>query len=404
MISSSQQFLLQCLSDFLHARTGVVASQTEINWDEVFQMAVTHSIEGIIFRQCQNTIPVEIKKKYLRQYLGHAVLSFNREKIIKELTNRFEVCRIPTIYMKGSVFRDYYPIPPLRSMGDIDLIIQPSDREKTDHILQKEMGFQRFIENHAVWTYWKDSIFIEVHDHMFYENLANRIDYRAYFDNIWEHCHNAQVFGIESSNQYVPDEEFHFLYLMTHTAKHIINNGSGFRAFLDMVFMTKQCDLDWDWLKTELERLELLDFTKTCFALCERWFDVEMPFGNKSLDESFFQEITEKTFRDGVFGLENRQNAGAHTAKEIKRGEGSYISGALTLTIKKLFPSYRDMQLIPWYSWVDKKPWLMPAAWVYRWIYCIKNKRRAGMDLLMEPFSLRDTVEKREALIRSWGL
>ena len=403
MLSASQQFLLQCLKDHLNNRE-TVETGPDPGWDDVFATALAHSVDGLLFHQCQKILPGEIKKKYLKQYLAHAVISFKREEILSDLLKRLEVKDIPVVFMKGSVFRDFYPIPALRSMGDIDLIIRSEDRKKTDHILQSEMGFQRFIDNHAVWTYWKNNIYIEIHDHMFYENLANRVDYRAYFDQVWEHCHNAQVFDIASDSLFVPDEAFHFLYLVTHTAKHIINNGSGFRAYLDMVMMVKSCDLDWEWIEAELKELKLLEFTRTSFALCGRWFDVKMPLGEKHLDESFYREVTLKTFEDGLFGLENKKNAGAHTAKEIKRSEKAYLTGALRLSMHKLFPPYRDMQLIPWYAWVDGKPWLMPAAWVYRWIYCIRNKKNDSMDLLAEPFTMRETVEKREALIRSWGL
>ena len=109
-------------------------------------------------------------------------------------------------------------------------------------------------------------------------------------------------------------------------------------------------------------------------------------------------------FRDGVFGLKNKQNAAAHTAKEVKRAKGPYWLTALDLTRKKLFPPYEDMQLIPWYAFVDGRPWLLPAAWVYRWGYCLAHKRKHGTALLAEPFTKRETVERRERLIRDWGL
>ena len=62
------------------------------------------------------------------------------------------------------------------------------------------------------------------------------------------------------------------------------------------------------------------------------------------------------------------------------------------------------MQLIPWYAFVDGRPWLLPAAWVYRWGYCLAHKRKHGTALLAEPFTKRETVERRERLIRDWGL
>ena len=109
-------------------------------------------------------------------------------------------------------------------------------------------------------------------------------------------------------------------------------------------------------------------------------------------------------FNDGMFGLENEQNEAAHAAKEIKRSKDSYWISAAKLTIHRLFPPYRDMQLVPWYSFVDGRPWLLPFAWVYRWFYTATHKFKQSKDLLTEPFAKRKVIEKRENLIRGWGL
>ncbi len=403
MLSSSQSFFLQCLSDFLNDKT-TKSPEDPIDWHEIFKMASSHSLGGILFHQCKELIPETVKKKYMRQYFGNLAISVKRQEEIKKLINYFEGQSVSAVFMKGSVFRDFYPLPHLRSMGDIDFIIRTEQRKKTDDILIDQMGYQRFIDNHAVWTYSKDNIFLEVHDHMFYEHLSNQIDYRSYFDHVWEHCTNEPVFGVESDYLFVPEVNFHFLYLMTHTAKHIINNGSGFRPYLDMVLMVKQCHLDWEWIKKELDKLELLTFTRICFAFCEYWFHVKMPLKKKQLNEDFYKKVTEKTFIDGTFGLGNQQNIGANAAKEIKRNEKSYLFGAGKLTLKKLFPPYEDLQLIPWYSWIDGRPWLVPAAWVYRVFYCMIKKRKHSEDLLLEPFTKKEEVKQRQLYLQRWGL
>lgn len=403
MISRTQSYLLQCLAGFVN-NVPMEEPDPDTDWKGLLELARSHSVVGIVCHQCRAFLPEDIRREYLRAYLGHVAFSVRWEEVTAELARRFEAYGISAVFMKGAVFREYYQLPPLRSMGDLDIIIRPEDREKTDHILKEDMGFQCFVNNHAVWTYWKGNLYLEVHDHMFYEELANRVDYRSYFDRIWDHCHRAPVFGTGSENLLVPDEDFHFLYLMAHTAKHVVNNGAGFRAYLDMVLLAKHGELDRAFLEEELRRLELLDFTRTCSALCGRWFGTGLPLDGKPLEEAVYEKLTEKTFRDGVFGLENRQNAGAHTAKEVRRREGSYLGNAVALTLRKAFPSYEHMQLIPWYSWVDGKPWLLPAAWVYRWFYCLKNKRDHSVDLVAEPFAKRGMVEEREALLRDWGL
>ena len=402
MISAADKKMLGYLKDFVHCEESVFDEHTD--WDDLIQTSIRHSLDGIIYKQCRSVIPKEIRRKYLKQYLANASISFQRKSEINRLKEGFERNGIQAVFMKGSVFRDYYPIPALRSMGDIDFIIHEEDRNTVDSIFIEQLGYQKFIDNHSVWTYFKGNIYIEVHTHMFYENLANDIDYAGYFDHIFEHIKHGKVFDLESDSIYIPDENYHFLYLMTHTAKHIINSGSGFRAYLDMVLMTQKCDLDWDWIKEELIKLKLLEFTETCFALCEKWFDVKMPLDHKELDPSFFEEITEKTFHDGVFGLGNKANEGAHSAKEIKRKDKGYWLTAMHLSLQMLFPSYQDMILPEWYSFLRGRPWLLPVGWIYRWGYCIAHKSKASLNRLTEPFRIKKKIEKREDYISTWGL
>ena len=403
MISYSQHLLLKYLQDHFRGITPPECQNTPI-MDELFLTASAQSLDGIIFYQCRNALSQDIRRKYAKRYLSHVIFSFSRKETLEQLTQLAEEENIPLVFMKGSVFRNYYPVPALRSMGDIDIIIRKEDKDKMNHLLMNQMGFNRFIDNHSVWTYFKGKFYIEVHTHMFYENLANDVDYIEYFDHLFEHIKHGKVFDLESDSIYIPEENYHFLYLMTHTAKHIINSGSGFRAYMDMVLMTQKCDIDWEWIKQELIKLKLLDFTETCFALCERWFDVKMPLEHKELDPSFFEEITEKTFHDGVFGLGNKANEGAHSAKEIKRKDKGYWLTAMHLSLQMLFPSYQDMILPEWYSFLRGRPWLLPVGWIYRWGYCIAHKSKASLNRLTEPFRIKKKIKKREDYISTWGL
>ena len=234
----------------------------------------------------------------------------------------------------------------------------------------------------------------ELHDHMFYEPLRNNVDYRAFFDKAWDYAAD----GI--------DPNFHLLYMIAHMAKHIINSGIGFRAFLDLVFCCEYEGekLRWDWIKSRLEDLQLIDFAKTCFTLCREWFHVETPLSYGILDSEFFINATDKAFDDGIFGLENKQNEAAASAKQISRTEAPYFIGAVKLTLRRIFPSYRDMQLVPWYSFLDGRPWLLPAAWIYRWFYCLKNKLHSSVDLIGEPFLKREQIDERNERISRWGI
>ena len=406
MKQRTDELFVQYLSDFCrNIRSAEPASDTVLN--ELMQLSEAHSLAGIVYAQFQRSVAMTPAQHRFHQYfLMDAFYSVNRCFLLREIAREFLASGISFICMKGAVFRDYYPVPELRSMGDVDLIIHLEDIKEADRIMTEVLGYRRFVDHQSVWTYILDQFQFEIHNQMFYENLTNHVDYISYFNKVWEHCHLAPVFGVESPNMYVPDEDFHFLYLMTHTAKHVINSGSGFRAYLDMVMMTRSCKdtLDWHHIEEELKTLKLLEFTKVCFSCCEKWFDIEMPLKKKALDEKLFREITEKTLKDGIFGFDNAENKPAASAKYIRRSTAPYTAAAIGKGIKKIFPPYEDLQLVPWYSFIDGRPWLLPVAWAYRWGYCIIKKLRHSIDLLTEPFTRKKDVLDREALIGKWGL
>ena len=256
-MTAEQELFLSCLSDFCSGE------ETEprpglIDYDKLFQIAEEQSLASVIYEQYCRRIPSN--GRFHSAFLSDVFLSVNRKHLLEEILSHFSEAGIAVIAMKGSVFRDYYPVPALRSMGDIDLIIHPEDRKKSDEIMTNVLGYHRMVDNHAVWTYWTGYIMFEIHDHMFYESLTSRFDYRGYFDHVWDHVKPGTVFGLRYDNLLVPEDSFHFLYLMAHSAKHIINKGSGFRAFLDMALMAHndQASLNWSWICWNSQKLVLL--------------------------------------------------------------------------------------------------------------------------------------------------
>lgn len=399
-----QNYFIQLIKDYVHGNRSK-ASEKDLDWDLLYKYASAQSLCGIIYYQCRDIqgISDKAKQRLNSGFLSDVYLSVNTDYEMEKIEKLFTENKIEYLPFKGSVIRNYYPHPELRTMGDRDILIHKEDCDKADAIM-KSLKYNRMIDNHAVWTYTKPYVMFEIHNTMFYEHLSNNFNYRNYFENIWVFSHKT-----EESCRYTPDVKAHFLYMITHTAKHIINKGIGLRAFLDLTFFCRnrlpyQSHIEeWDWIVNELKRIKLYEFTAKCFSLCEKWFAIKMPFHDSEISETFIQQTEEKIFKDGLFGLENSDNAVAHTAKEIHRTQ-TYLTTAFKLTMNKLFPPYRDLQLIPWYSWVDGKPWLLPAAWIYRWFYCIFHKYRQGISLLSEPYAKRKLVNKRNMYLNQWGL
>lgn len=401
---NEKEYFIRVLRDYVH---GSVSAEPEepFNWFQLYKYAKKHDLQGIVYTQCRNmkSISHPVLKLLSKGFMSDVYLSVNDDYAVSQIEKLFSEEGIAYMPFKGSLIRDYYPNPELRTMGDRDILIHKSDCNKADEIMIR-LEYDRMIDNHAVWTYTKPHLMFEIHNEMFYETLTSDFDYRAYFSKSWDSAVKEN-----SSMKYIPDHRIHFLYIIAHTAKHIVNHGIGFRAFLDMVFYCKaypeqSFQNDWNWIKRELIRMKLYDFCLVCFVLCSKWFETDMPFIKEADKDIDFESFENKIFNDGLFGLKNRENEAAHTAKELRKSRHPFIITALMITARQLFPPYRDLQLIPWYSWVDGKPWLLPAAWVYRWIYCLIHKRTESRDLLLEPYTKQNQIRMRDEYLDKWRL
>ena len=405
-MTKEQRYFITLLSDYIHGRQSK-APAYHVNWSQIASIASEQVLSGIIYQQCRKMkkISTSAERRLKEGYFSDVYQSVNSDCAYREVADALEKSEIDYLPFKGTMLRNYYPVPELRTMGDRDILIRHKDRKKSDQAVLA-LGYTKFVDNIAVWTYVRPYLMFEIHDVMFYEHLSNGVDYRGYFSNVW----NSAVRVKSRSHGYVPDPAFHFLYLMAHTAKHLTNKGMGFRAFLDMVFFCRNAERvdgkapDWEQIRTELEELSLYEFTCVCFSLCEAWFGVSMPFEKKRLEPGFARLAAEKIFRDGLFGLSNEDNASAQAAKEIRRYSGRYSISALKLMVRRVCPRYDDMRVVKWYGFLDGRPWLLPIAWAYRWIHSLKHKSRQGWALVTEPYRRKKQIEERELYLSRWGL
>ena len=401
---NAQDFMIQILRDYVHLEATDLPD-VNINWKCFYDYVKEQDLRGIAYYQCRDILGFNpfVKRLLSDGFLSDAYLSVNTDYEMHRIEVRLTENQIEYLPFKGSIIRNYYPHPELRTMGDRDILIHAYDCKKADQIM-RNLGYDRMIDNHAVWTYTRPHLMFEIHNRMFYEDLTTRTDYKEYFDAVWDTAERSS-----DGYCYYPDPKMHFIYMMVHTAKHIINKGIGFRAFLDMTFFSINAlpvglhKAEWQWIEEELRRIELYEFTARCFSLCEKWFDVKMPFACAELSEEFYEYVQSKIFRDGLFGLENEDNSASNTAKQVYKSD-AYFKTAVRLTIHKLFPPYHDLQLVPWYSWIDGKPWLLPAAWIYRWFYCIIHKFGYSLGVLFEPVMKKRQIKKRESYLDQWGL
>lgn len=403
-MTEADKCYLSVLADYCNGRKTIPEHPDDpAFWKRICTLAEAHATSGIVWKQCgqflqekQMEIAGRIHKGFMQEILKYHCA----RQDLQEVSEALKEAEIPFLLMKGARVQNYYPEPALRTMADIDILIRKEDRGKSDRIM-KNMGFYSYIGNQAVWVYDRDLVSYEFHDRMMYETLTSSVDYSAYFDQVWEHL----VPDPETGMQQI-EPSYHYLYLLVHLAKHVIHAGMGFRSFMDLSFAAEQEKdrIDWDWLQQELRYLQLDHFAATCASLCKYWFGVSLPFAGLPLTEEFLTEATERVIEDGTFGRRGRRNTEGYAAKDIKRSRLPYWLESIRIMFKRAFPSYQDMRIIPWYSFLDGRPWLLPAAWIYRWFRALTKNPVGGTHTLLEPVEKRKIIEQREKYLDQWGL
>lgn len=397
-MTNEQSFFLTVAADFVNGRP-TVSPSFDIDWRELESIGASQNMTGIIYCQCRDLIPAEYMPAFEKAFRGEVMRSVCRREDMAELEET--LCRegIEYIPVKGSIVAPLYPVPQLRTMGDMDIVIHEADRERLSGIMTAN-GFRMENDLHVA-GFSRDVVSYEFHDLLFYDDEVIQSGYSEYFNGIWE---KSRV--CENGLRREPDPSFHFIYLLAHLARHIVRCGCGFRQFMDIAVCVRALGdrLDTGYIRSELDALGLGNFSKSCFALCELWFGVAMPFPHGEPSPGFFERSSEILFKNGVFGHEDERNFLGYTANSYRKSRLPYFLTSLLVILGRIFPSYDSMRIIPWYSFLNGRPWLLPFAWIYRFFYIIIKKPSSGVHAITEPFEKREDIEQRVETINGWGL
>lgn len=329
----------------------------DADWEKLMHLARIHSVEGVLGQLCVRwpICPEQYRNELLTKYRRTVMIFMQRGTLADNLIRELEQAGIDHILMKGYVLRDYYPVPELRTYSDIDLVIRQEDRKRC-HELMLTLGFQVKTDWEPVFSYSRDKEYYEIHTQMMEVDVSEKADCKGYFQDPWPYAKPVS----KHSFRFTP--EYHFLYMLTHIAKHIHGSGAGVRMYLDVAaFITHfGPELNWTWIRCELEGLKLWDFAQVVFAASEQWFGVKAPLYYEVPASAVMETFTEFTMEAGTFGHTNR--AGALTQMKCSADDG--MASRWKLIMKRAFPAAQSIQTR--YTYLQERPWLLPAAWVHR--------------------------------------
>ena len=201
------------------------------------------------------------------------------------------------------------------------------------------------------------------------------------------------------------DDSFHFIFVLDHLRKHFMKRGVGLRQFIDIAVLIKNdTKINWKWTEDKLIEIGLFPFAKTVFFYINKWFGVTTPIAPAEVPEDVFDRSTDHVFNNGVFGFENKDNKDFLASNTVRQAKHPRFA-MMVVAVKKMFPSYEELSTSEYYAFLKGKPYLLPAAWIYR-VYrgVANNKISEGKEQISKSFVSTEYIAKREEMFKNWGI
>ncbi|MBO5339800.1 MAG: nucleotidyltransferase family protein [Oscillospiraceae bacterium] len=352
--------------------------------EAVYALAVQHdlahlvgqAVSGLELPECPALTKCKQKAMQAAYRYGKAVSAC--ESIYKAL----EMAQTPFIPLKGTVLRDYYPHPWMRTSCDIDILVHEDDSEKAMQALCNA-GFVRQSDC-TTYDYSLISpggVRLELHYSLAAENKLPGTD--VLLKRVWEYA-SAENAGRYRYN--MTNEVFVF-YHIVHMAKHFFEGGCGIRPFLDLWLLKKKMQWDPEKLCVLFEKAKLIEFYKAVSVLCDVWFE-------GIAHNSMTKQMENYILTGGVYG-----NTANSAVVKAARGESKIRS-----FMKLMFLPRANMEVL--YPNLKKHPALFPFYQIKRWCRVLQKDKRRKMQRLV---TARNSVLQDEAgtvnnLLKQLGL
>ncbi len=295
----------------------------------------------------------DVKKQLDAILYGAVTGNLNRCASFEQLSQQLTAHGIAHMPVKGYYLRQLYPVPELRTFGDIDILIHPEDRRKA-HQLMMALGYTAGQDWEPTYSYVKGMEHYELHTNLMDGNLDDRADLPAYFQNAWQYAEPDE--GL----RFRPTLDFHFIYTVCHLAKHLYGGGAGIRMYLDVALYVRHYDgeIDWEAVAGEFSSLHLLDFFHTVMNACQVWFGTETVCPLPEPDRAALDTLLDYTLDADLFG-----HLRDHSVIRL-RGTDPQAPSRGRVFLRMLFPPAAEIETR--YTFLKGQHWLLPLAWLVR--------------------------------------
>ena len=317
---------------------------------KIYCLANKHDMAHIVSKALADlgvSLTSQIGAKFVEKQMM-AVYRYERSKHeLSAICGALENNKIMYLPLKGSVIRDYYPEPWMRTSCDIDILVQKSDIDMAVKCLEEDLKYvYKEKSPHDVSLYSPSGIHLELH-HRLIENKDSE-SFEKTLAKVFDYTEHANGFNYKLN---MTQDMFYYFHI-AHMAKHFTSGGCGIKPLLDLWVLEHRADYKFDVARKLLEKGGLFKFAESIRKLMHTWF-----LGEEETEVS--RQLEEYILTGGVYGCSvNRMSV----TQSKRRGKFKYI-------LRKIFLPYSTIKL--YYTVLEKHKWLLPLCELHRWLRLI---------------------------------
>ncbi len=329
--------------------------------EQVYTLAARHDLAHLAGQGASRLgLPDSEPMQKCRQAAMMALYRYTRlSREYQMVCQALEEAEIPFIPLKGSVLRDSYPEPWMRTSCDMDILVHEADLDAATQCLTERLNYvNRGKSGHDVALQAPGGDCLELHYTMIEDFVSPRS--QTILDSIWT---DARPLPGKKFHLEISDGLFYY-YHMIHMAKHVINGGCGIRTFLDVWILNNRVSHDRQARCALLEQGGLTAFAQAAEQLSRIWFDGEAR-------DPLSGQLEQFVLSGGTYGtMTNRV-----TLNRTKEG------GKLRYVLSRIFLPYDVIKYE--YPVLQKHKWLTPGCEVIRWFRLVfgKGLRRGALEM-----------------------
>lgn len=370
------------------------------DWAELFRLCQHHQILPMVYEAVYGcpafaACPPELVQMTKGQVIRQVMTQGRKTKEFLSLYRGLLDQGLTPLVVKGLVCRELYREPDYRCSGDEDVLIPAKQFKKCDEVFRAS-GMDLLVpdmnpDEEGEVPYYKAGgmLHIELHKELFASESEAYGGLNAVFASVFDRKIQLDIHGVPVYTMCHTD---HLLYLILHAFKHFLHSGFGIRQVCDIVRYAEEygAETDWEYVRERCREIHAEVFAASLFDIGrkellfdqgkarypESWQSIETDSGDMLADL-----IDGGVFGDSSMSRKHSSNITLQAVGEDRKGKKA---GAHVLS--SLFPDRKYMERT--YSWLEKYPFLLPAAWGFRIGKYLKESGKQGGNSAMESMEI----------------